>query len=57
MKKPDLSPHIFKYRVMRGEEIIGQFSNLPLAEDAAHEYRGVVLEYQAGGKWIETREK
>jgi hypothetical protein len=28
---------------MKGEEIIGQFSNIKLAADAAHEYRGAII--------------
>jgi hypothetical protein len=28
---------------MQGEKIVGQFSNLPLAEATAHRYRGTAL--------------
>lgn len=41
MKKQDLSPQIFKYRVMKGEEIIGQFSNLELAIMSARDRRNI----------------
>jgi hypothetical protein len=43
-KKPDLSAKAHPYRVMVGAEIIGQFSNLPLAESTARECRGVVVD-------------
>jgi hypothetical protein len=39
--KPDLSPHVFKFRVMRGEEIVGQFSNLELAVASARDRRNI----------------
>ena len=34
---------VHKYHVMLGEEIIGQFSNLPLATDTAHAHRGSLV--------------
>jgi len=55
-KKPDLSPKAHPYRVMLGNEIVGQFSNVKLAESTAREYRGVVLVFERG-EWIEPREK
>jgi hypothetical protein len=39
--KPDLSPRVFKFRVMRGEEIVGQFSNLELAVASARDRRNI----------------
>ena len=39
----DLPPSIHRYRVMQGEKIVGQFSNLPLAEATAHRYRGTAV--------------
>lgn len=39
--KPDLSPRVFKFRVMRGEEIVGQFSNLELAIASARDRRNI----------------
>ena len=42
-KKQSL-PTIHRYRVMKGDTIIGQFSNLRLAMDTAHRYRGAVLD-------------
>jgi hypothetical protein len=49
---PKLDPRKQLYRVVLGEEIIGQFSNLRLARDSAHYHRAsVVLVYQ-NGKWI-----
>ena len=41
---PDLRPSIFKFRVMQGDEIIGQFSNIKLATSTADEYRAIVLD-------------
>jgi hypothetical protein len=39
----DLLTSIHRYRVMQGEKIVGQFSNLPLAEATAHQYRGTAV--------------
>ena len=39
--KPDLSPQIFKYRVMKGDQVIGQFSNLELAIMSARDRRNI----------------
>ena len=36
-------PSIHRYRVMKGDEIIGQFSNLHLAVDTAYLYRGAAV--------------
>jgi hypothetical protein len=47
-KKPDLSAKSHPYRVMQGGQVIGQFSNLPLAEETACEYRGVVVVFERG---------
>ena len=41
MNQPNLPPHVFKYRVMHGEEIIGQFSSLDLAIETAREHRSI----------------
>jgi hypothetical protein len=43
MKQPDLSPNLFKFRVMLGEEIIGTFSNAKAAGDSAHLRRGAIV--------------
>ena len=40
-QSPRLSPHVFKYRVMKGEEILGQFSSLDLAIETARQHRGI----------------
>lgn len=34
---------VHKYRVMNGDQIVGQFSNIRLATGTAHEYRGAVV--------------
>ncbi len=39
----DLHPNVHRYRVMEGETIIGQFSNIELATDTAHRYRGTAV--------------
>lgn len=39
----DLHPNVHRYRVMEGETIIGQFSNIELATETAHRYRGNAL--------------
>jgi len=39
----DLHPNVHRYCVMEGETIIGQFSNIELATDTAHRYRGNAL--------------
>ena len=60
-KKKDLSPTIFKYRVMKGENIIGQFSNIALAERTARDCRGTVFNVATGklvfdnGRLLEER--
>jgi hypothetical protein len=38
-----LHPSLHKYRVMKGDQIIGQFSNIKLAADTAHRHRGAVV--------------
>ena len=61
--KPDLLPTIHLFRVMHGEAIIGQFSNIKLADRATHEHRGaVVLDVSvqphkvvySDGKWLDA---
>jgi predicted component of type VI protein secretion system len=58
-KKLDLAKQ--RYRIMKGDEIIGQFSNRELAGKTADQYHAIVLDmsvipakvvYQAG-KWLE----
>jgi hypothetical protein len=46
--KIDDLPNVHKFRVMRGEDIIGQFSNLKLAAETARARRAsVVLDMSA----------
>jgi hypothetical protein len=35
LKQPELSPNVFKYHVMQGDEIVGTFGNAKLAYAAA----------------------
>lgn len=41
--RADRLPTLHKYRVMKGDTIIGQFSNLPLAAETAYFHRGCVV--------------
>ena len=43
MKQQDLSPTLHKYRVMKDDQIIGQFSNIKLAARAARQHPGSVV--------------
>lgn len=43
MTSQHLSPSIFRYRVMRDDQTIGQFTNLALAERTACDYPGSVV--------------
>lgn len=40
---PRLLPRIHRYRVMDGNEIVGQFSNMALVDDAVSERRNAVV--------------
>jgi hypothetical protein len=42
-KVPALSPTVFKYRVMLGDQIVGKFSNVKLAGNTAYLRRGAVV--------------
>ena len=50
-----------RYRVMKGDEIIGQFSNRELAKKTAEQYHAIVLDISVippkvvfrEGKWLE----
>jgi hypothetical protein len=50
-----------RYRVMKGDEIIGQFSNRELAGKTAYEHHAIVLDVSVqppkviyeDGKWLE----
>lgn len=41
--RADRLPSLQKYRVMKGNTIIGQFSNLPLAVETADFHRGCTV--------------
>jgi len=43
MKQPDLSPNLFKFRVMQGDEIVGTFSNAKAAGDSEYLRRGAIV--------------
>jgi hypothetical protein len=38
-----LHPSLHKYRIMKGDQIVGQFSNIKLATDTADRYRNCVV--------------
>jgi hypothetical protein len=38
-----LHPELHKFRVMTGEKIIGQFSNIKLAANTANRHRGSIV--------------
>ena len=52
-KGPDLRPSFFKFRVVHGDQLIGQFSNVRLADRTAQEHRGAVVLIYQDGKWLE----
>jgi hypothetical protein len=52
---PDLLPTVHPFRVMQGETIIGQFSNVKLAADTAREYRGDAIVVDVSAKPAKSR--